>query len=88
MALTINHPLNSISSGSGILRLDNTGAVILAKGTTGQRPGSPEVGMIRYNTTTSTVEAYIGASPAWTDLNGTGGGGGSSDSVVYAIALG
>jgi hypothetical protein len=31
---------------------NSTGAITLSSGTTAQRPGSPTVGMIRYNTTT------------------------------------
>jgi len=38
----------------------STGAVTVAKGTTGQRPGSPVSGMFRFNTTTSEFEGYNG----------------------------
>ena len=36
------------------------GAVGVASGTTAQRPSSPTVGMIRYNTTESKLEGYDG----------------------------
>jgi hypothetical protein len=49
---------------------DLTTAVQLAKGTTGQQPGSPVTGMIRYNTTTNQFEGYGGASPAWSTVGG------------------
>ena len=38
----------------------STGAVIVSKGTTGQRPGSPVSGMFRFNTTTAEFEGYNG----------------------------
>lgn len=48
----------------------STGAVTLSKGTTGQQPGSPVTGMLRYNTTTNQFEGYAGASPAWSSVGG------------------
>ena len=47
-----------------------TDAVALPSGTTAQRPGSPVNGDIRYNTSTSGIEAYISGS--WTSLSGGG----------------
>jgi hypothetical protein len=49
----------------------STGAVLISKGTTGQQPGSPATGMIRYNTTTSQFEGYSGSSPAWKSIGGS-----------------
>lgn len=43
--------------------LPGTGSVTVPTGTTGERPGTPVVGMTRYNSTTADVEFYIGA--AW-----------------------
>ena len=40
------------------LHVSATDALRLPSGTTGQRPGSPANGDIRYNTTTSTIEGY------------------------------
>jgi hypothetical protein len=40
------------------LHISATDAVRLPSGTTGQRPGSPANGDIRYNSTTSTIEGY------------------------------
>lgn len=48
----------------------STGALTISKGTTGQQPGSPVTGMLRYNTTTSQFEGYGGASPAWNSVGG------------------
>ena len=38
----------------------STGAVIVSKGTTAERPGSPVSGMFRFNTTTAEFEGYNG----------------------------
>ena len=56
------------------LYIDGTGYLRLATGTTAQRP-TPEVGMVRYNTTTSAYEGY--SAGGWSSLGGgaTGGGG-------------
>ena len=48
----------------------STGALLISKGTTGQQPGSPAVGMIRYNTTNNAFEGYSGASPTWNSIGG------------------
>jgi len=41
--------------------IDDTGYLKPASGTTAQRPGSPEAGMVRWNTTTSKLEGYNGS---------------------------
>jgi hypothetical protein len=43
----------------------STGALLISKGTTGEQPGSPVTGMLRYNTTTNQFEGYSGSSAAW-----------------------
>jgi len=48
----------------------STGYFAISAGTTAQRPVSPTVGMIRYNTTESKYEVYIGSS--WQILNTSG----------------
>ena len=67
---------NIISNDSGSIVLDpssesvsiaSTGALVLPKGTTAERPGSATTGMIRYNTETDVFEAYDGQ---WTELGG------------------
>lgn len=40
----------------------STGGLFLPRGTTAQRPASPATGMMRFNTTTSSVETYNGSS--------------------------
>ena len=49
----------------------STGALLISKGTTGQQPGSPSTGMIRYNTTNNQFEGYSGSSPAWKSIGGS-----------------
>ena len=55
----------------GNLRVDSTGYVQLPVGTTAQRPSSPSVGMIRYNSTNGKVEAYVPGKEGelWTSLH-------------------
>ena len=48
----------------------STGALLISKGTTGQQPGSPVTGMLRYNTTSNQFEGYSGSSPAWNPVGG------------------
>ena len=44
---------------TGIVNLgSNTGAAVVPKGTTAQRPAVPTNGMIRYNTDTARFEGY------------------------------
>jgi len=62
-----------------LLTLEGTGASILNVGTTGERPESPEAGMVRYNSTNSKFEGYNGA---WGSLGG-GATGGGSDTVFF-----
>jgi hypothetical protein len=47
--------------------INDTGHVTVAIGTTAQRPASPTIGMLRYNTTTGTLETYT-AQGVWGGL--------------------
>lgn len=49
----------------------STGALLISKGTTGQQPGTPATGMVRYNTTSNEFEGYSGASPSWKSIGGS-----------------
>ena len=49
------------------VQVSGTGALVLPKGTTAQRPGSPITGMLRYNSETEVFEAYDGQ---WSTLGG------------------
>ncbi|OUW04048.1 MAG: hypothetical protein CBD16_02715 [Betaproteobacteria bacterium TMED156] len=53
-------------TGTVVTKDSNTGAIQLPVGTTAERPASPSVGMVRYNTTTSHFEGYDGS--AWVHL--------------------
>ena len=52
----------------GVLSDDGTKIIIIPKGTTGQRPSSPEAGDIRFNTTSDLFEWWNGS--AWRDQSG------------------
>jgi hypothetical protein len=67
---------------AGNIDMSGTGAIDVAAGTTGQRPGSPSNGMFRYNSTDGAFEGY--ASGAWGAIGGSGGAtGGGSDQIFY-----
>ena len=53
------------------VEIGDTGAVLVAAGTTAQRPSTAENGMLRYNTDDAAFEAY--ADDAWGALGGGGG---------------
>lgn len=66
-----------------LMTLEGTGAAIMNVGTTGERPASPESGMIRYNTTLARFEGY---SNDWGSLGG-GATGGGTDQVFIQNGL-
>ena len=57
----------------GYLSVSSGNWIQVPDGTTAQRPGSPAVGMFRYNTTTAEFEGYFGSTPAWGAIGGGGG---------------
>ena len=59
----------------------STGAVLLSKGTTAERPASPSAGQIRFNSTTTTFEGYSGT--AWASVGGGGATGTSVNDIFY-----
>lgn len=65
---------------TGDVILGTTTALELPDGTTGERPGTPVNGMIRYNTTLNQFEGYKAS--AWGAIGG-GATGGSSDDIFY-----
>lgn len=67
-------------AGLDILAATGTSHWKLPVGTTLQRPGSPAVGMVRYNSTISGFEGY--ASGAWSSLGGVK----SVDALTYILA--
>lgn len=66
---------------TGNVLLSSTGYLDLPTGTTGQRPGTPNSGMIRFNSTTVSFEGYNGTS--WGSLGGAGATGAGGDLVFF-----
>jgi hypothetical protein len=69
------------------ITIDDIGSLNLPSGTTAQRPASPSVGMIRYNTTINDTEYYDGS--AWrpiSDTNPEATGGTIVDTDIGGIA--
>lgn len=60
--------INTTSPSVG-LEVNTTDSVMLAKGTTAQRPIMPQLGYVRYNTDTSQFEGF-GAGNSWGSLGG------------------
>jgi hypothetical protein len=63
--------------------INDTGHLTLPSGTTAQRPASPANGMIRYNSTSGTVELYTNGNWATVGLSSVGG---SSDNPATSAA--
>ena len=59
----------SLKSSSGVVSIDETGALVLPVGGTADRPANNEVGMVRYNTSDSRFEGYDGIN--WSELAGS-----------------
>lgn len=70
----------TVLTASGDSSFTSTGAVKLSTGTTGERPGTPAAGMMRFNSTTTSFEGYNGSN--WGSIGG-GATGGGSDQVFY-----
>jgi len=64
---------------TGQVTFANTGAAIINVGTTGERPASPQSGMVRYNSTTGKYEGY---SSDWGQLGGGATGGGADQVFI------
>lgn len=64
---------------TGQVTFASTGAAVINVGTTGERPATPQSGMIRYN---STISKYEGYSSAWGQLGGGATGGGTDQIFI------
>ena len=53
-----NVGIGGAANANAIFHVNDTGAMIIATGTTAQRPGTAVTGMFRYNTTTNQLEYY------------------------------
>lgn len=80
LAPTASPSFTGTATFAGDVLLSGTGQLDLPAGTTAQRSGSPNSGMIRFNTTLTQFEGYNGT--AWGAIGG-GAGGGGSDRVFY-----
>lgn len=78
-ALTASPSFTGTSTFAGDVVLSGTGYLDLPVGTTAQRPGTPNSGMIRFNSSLGQFEGYSGT--AWGQLGGGATGGGSD--VVF-----
>lgn len=80
LALAASPTFTGTATFGGNILMSGTGTIDLPVGTTAQRPGSPNNGMIRYNSTLSRYEGYSGS--AWSQIGG-GATGGGTDQVFY-----
>jgi len=80
LALAASPTFTGTATFGGNVLLSGNGTLDLPVGTTAERPGSPNNGMIRYNSTLSRYEGY--SSSAWSQIGG-GATGGGTDQVFY-----
>lgn len=80
LALAASPTFTGTATFGGNILMSGTGTIDIPVGTTAQRPGSPNNGMIRYNTTLTRYEGYSGS--AWGALGGGATGGGADQWVV------
>lgn len=73
-APTASPSFTGTASFAGDINMTGTGYLDLPAGTTAQRPGTPNAGMIRYNSTLNQFEGY---GTAWGSIGGGATGGGS-----------
>jgi len=81
---TTSSPTFAGVTSTGDILMSGTGQIDLPVGTTAQRSGSPNSGMLRFNSDTSQFEGYDGSS--WGEIGGTGGstgGGGGGLDIFY-----
>jgi hypothetical protein len=86
----ISSPFVLKTTGTGYIDVSDSGGFVLPVGTTANRPITPIIGMIRYNTADQRVELYDGN--AWGSIAGSSGAVSIIDAteiaVEYALALG
>ena len=80
LALAASPSFTGTATFAGNILMSGTGTLDLPVGTTAERPGNPNNGMIRYNTTLSRYEGYSGS--AWSQIGG-GATGGGSDAIFH-----
>jgi hypothetical protein len=62
-----NVGIGGAPNANAILDINDTGAILIARGTTGERPTTAVTGMFRYNTSTNGIEYY--SNTAWTGIS-------------------
>ena len=82
--LTNNGITQFNQTGTGYVKFGGTGGFVLPVGTSEQRPGTVETGMVRYNTVESRVEVYDGS---WGSVAGAGAGISQGDAENIALEL-
>jgi hypothetical protein len=86
-AITANMTVGGTAAITGVATFtadplfNSTGAVLLSKGTSAQRPASPSQGQIRFNTTSTVFEGYNGTT--WASVGGGGATGTSGNDIFY-----
>ena len=80
LAPTASPSFSGTATFSGSINMSGTGYIDIPAGTTAQRPGSPNSGMIRFNTSLTTFEGYNGT--AWGNIGGGATGGGSDQVFI------
>lgn len=82
-----NTNLNAVttlqSTGDGYFNIVGTNAVVIPSGNDFQRPGSPQLGMMRFSTSLGFVEIYDGS--GWISVAGTGAGINADQAAEIAI---
>ncbi len=82
-----NTNLNAVtelqSTGDGYYHIVGTNAVVIPSGNDFQRPGTPQLGMMRFSTSLGFVEIYDGT--AWISVAGTGSGINADQAAEIAI---
>lgn len=84
LALAASPTFSGTATFSDNVLMSGTGVLDLPAGTIAQRPGSPNSGMIRYNSELTRYEGYSGTAPngVWGQLGG-GATGSGTDQVFY-----
>ena len=73
------------TTGSGYIDVSNSGGFVLPVGTGADRPTTPLLGMIRYNTNDERVELYDGSQ--WGSIAGSSGAVSIIDATEIAVQI-
>ena len=74
--------------GTGYVKVAGTNGMVIPVGANSNRPGSGELGMVRYNSDLQYVEMYVGgAGTGWQNVAGPNAGVTLTDATELSIAL-